>query len=138
MGKTFCTERFCLKNNSFIQGLPLLYDQALFLHTVGDKKNGIFALFRCKMAFLKSKFEDDPVRVQRHNVPHFKDLEYIFKMRYSRSLNSHWMKKYQPSKLNVRKKLSFSTKTEIFFERSTLTAGIFSTSESSETYCTSF
>ena len=45
------------------------------LLTQTDKKNGILALFRCKMAFLKSKFKDDPVRVQRHTVPHFKDLE---------------------------------------------------------------
>ena len=44
-------------------------------NTPGDKKNGILALFRCKMAFLKSKFKDDPVRVQRSTVPHFKDLE---------------------------------------------------------------
>ena len=44
-------------------------------YTVGDKKNGILALFRCKMAFLKSKFNDDPVLVQRHTVPHFLDLE---------------------------------------------------------------
>ena len=43
--------------------------------TMGDKKNAILALFRCKMAFLKSKFKDDPVRVQRHTVRHFKDLE---------------------------------------------------------------
>ena len=45
------------------------------VHTVGDKKNGILALFSHKMAFLKSKFKDDPVRVQRHTVRHFKDLE---------------------------------------------------------------
>ncbi len=63
------------------------------------------ALFRYKMAFLKSKFKDDPVRVQGHNVPHFKGL---------------------------------STKTEVFFERSTLTAGIFESSGSLETCCTSF
>ena len=31
--------------------------------------------FSCKTAFLKSKFKDDPVRVQRITVPHFKDLE---------------------------------------------------------------
>ena len=43
--------------------------------TPGDKKNGILALFSHKMAFLKSKFKDDPVRVQRHTVRHFKDLE---------------------------------------------------------------
>ena len=44
-------------------------------NTPGDKKNGILALFSHKMAFLKSKFKDDPVRVQRHTVRHFKDLE---------------------------------------------------------------
>ena len=44
-------------------------------NTVGDKKNGILAIFSHKMAFLKSKFKDDPVRVQRHTVRHFKDLE---------------------------------------------------------------
>ena len=72
----------------------------------GDKKNGILAPFSHKMAFLKSKFKDDPVRVQWHNVPHFKGLEQTFKMRYSTSLNSHWIQKYQPSKLNVRIKTS--------------------------------
>ena len=35
----------------------------------------IGAVFRCKTAFLKSKFKDDPVRVQRHTVLHLKDLE---------------------------------------------------------------
>ena len=39
------------------------------------KNRGTFAVFSHKMAFLKSKFKDDPVRVQRHTVPHFKDLE---------------------------------------------------------------
>ncbi len=43
--------------------------------TQTSKSNGPIAVFRCKMAFLKSKFKDDPVRVQRHTVPHFKDLE---------------------------------------------------------------
>ena len=45
------------------------------IHTPGDKKNGILALFIHKMAFLKSKFKDHPVRVQRHTLSHFKDLE---------------------------------------------------------------
>ena len=40
-----------------------------------DKSNGIVALFSHKMAFLKLKFKDDPVRVQTHTVRHFKDLE---------------------------------------------------------------
>ena len=44
-------------------------------HTQTSKSNGPIAVFRCKMAFLKSKFKDDPVRVQRSTVPHFKDLE---------------------------------------------------------------
>ena len=72
------------------------------VHT-GKKISERFADFLYETAFLKSKFKDDPVRVQRHNVPHFKGLE-----------------------------------TEVFFERSTLTAGIFESSGSSETYCTSF
>ena len=33
-----------------------------------------FGHFMSKTAFLKSKFEVDPVRVHRHNVPHFKGL----------------------------------------------------------------
>ena len=41
----------------------------------GKKISERFADFLYKTAFLKSKFEDDPVRVQRHNVPHFKGLE---------------------------------------------------------------
>ena len=36
------------------------------------------------------------------------------------------------------KNLHFTTKTNVFLERSTLTAGIFTSSRSSETYCTSF
>ena len=39
-----------------------------------EKISGRFADFLYNTAFLKSKFEDDPVRVQRHNVPHFKGL----------------------------------------------------------------
>ena len=41
----------------------------------GRKIAAPLADFLYKTAFLKSKFEDDPVRVQKHNVPHFKDLE---------------------------------------------------------------
>ena len=47
---------------------------ASMVHSL-QKISGRFADFLYKTAFLKSKFEDDPVRVQRHNVPHFKDLE---------------------------------------------------------------
>ena len=43
--------------------------------TVPRKSLGTFGLFSHKMAFLKSKFKDDLVRVQRHTVRHFKDLE---------------------------------------------------------------
>ena len=44
-------------------------------HTVPRKSLGTFGLFSHKMAFLKSKSKDDLVRVQRHTVRHFKDLE---------------------------------------------------------------
>ena len=54
------------------------------------------------------------------------------------SLNFLWIQKYKPSKLNVRKKVHISSKTDVFFEHSSLTAHIFGSSESSETYCTSF
>ena len=40
-----------------------------------EKVSERFADFLYKTAFLKSKFKDDPVRVQLHNVPHFKGLE---------------------------------------------------------------
>ena len=43
--------------------------------TQTSKSNGPIAVFMSKMAFLKSKFKDDPVRVQRHTVHHFKGLE---------------------------------------------------------------
>ena len=46
-----------------------------FLYTERRKNRGTFAVFSHKMAFLKSKFKDDPVRVQRHTVRHFKDFE---------------------------------------------------------------
>ena len=45
--------------------------------------------------------EADPVGVQKRTVSHFKGLEETFKMRYSTSLNSYVIQKYQPSKLNV-------------------------------------
>ena len=44
------------------------------IHT-GKKISERFADFLYKTAFLKSKFKDDPVRVQRHTVSHFKGLE---------------------------------------------------------------
>ena len=37
--------------------------------------SGHFADFLYKTTFLKSKFEDDPVRVQKRNLSHFKGLE---------------------------------------------------------------
>ena len=39
---------------------------------------------------------------------------------------------------SIEKNVRFSTKSDVFFDCSTLTAGIFGTSGSSETYCTSF
>ena len=39
------------------------------------KVSGHFADFLYKTAFLKSKFEDDPVRVQKRTVYHFEGLE---------------------------------------------------------------
>ena len=35
--------------------------------------------------------EADLVRVQKRTVSHFKGLEQTFKMKYSTSLNSHWI-----------------------------------------------
>ena len=59
--------------------------------------------------------EADPVRVQKRTVSHFKGLEYTFKMRYSTSLNSHWIQRYRPSKLNIlEKNLRFTSKTNVF------------------------
>ena len=37
-----------------------------------------------------------------------------FQMRYIMSLNSHWFQKYKPLKLNDKKTVHFSTKTDIF------------------------
>ena len=45
------------------------------IDTAPNENSRTVAVFRCKMAFLKSKFKDDPVRVQRRAVPHFKDFE---------------------------------------------------------------
>ena len=39
------------------------------------KVSGHFTDFLYKTAFLKSKFKDDPVRVQKRTVSHFKGLE---------------------------------------------------------------
>ena len=53
------------------------------------------------------------------------------------SLNSHWVKNGQPSKLEERKKVRLSkevlTKTDFIYILSTLTAGHFGTSGNSET-----
>ena len=47
--------------------------------------------------------------------------------------------KFRVSQIHLREKTArFSSKTEVFFERSTLTAGGGRSSGSSETYCTSF
>ena len=44
----------------------------------------------------------------------------------------------EPLPYTVLAPFSFSTRTDVFFDRSTLTAGHFGTSGSSETLCTSF
>ena len=54
------------------------------------------------------------------------------------SLNFHWFQNDQPSKLNDKKMSVLVLKRKFFFDRSTLTAGHFGTSGSSETLCTSF
>ena len=54
------------------------------------------------------------------------------------SVKSKRFQKYQPSKLNNKKNVCFSSETDVFFDRSTLTAGIFENTGSSETLCTSF
>ena len=64
-----------------------------------DISQGIGAVFRCKMAFLKSKFKDDHVRVQRHTVPHFKDLEYSpVRMKFNRTFPSIYQELFKVSK----------------------------------------
>ena len=70
---------FCISCCNFI---------GLFNGTQTSKSNGPIAVFMSKMAFLKSKFKDDSVRVQRRTVPHFKGLFKTFKMRYITSLYS--------------------------------------------------
>ena len=61
-----------------------------------------------------------------------------FQMRYITCLNSQWFKNDKSSKLKVRKKVRFPYLNGLFFVLSTLTAGHFRTSGSSETLCTSF
>ena len=53
-------------------------------------------------------------------------------------LNFYWIQKYKWSKLNAGKNVRFSSKRDLFFKRSTLTARIFGSRVSSETYYTSF
>ena len=55
-------------------------------------------------------------------------------------LNFYWIQKIPVVKLERSKKMPvlLLDYTDVFFDRSTLTAGIFGSSESSETYCTSF
>ena len=53
-------------------------------------------------------------------------------------LNSQLFQNNELSNSNDRKNVCFSTKTDIFFNCSTLTARHFGTSESSEALCTSF
>ena len=54
-----------------------------------------------------------------------------FKMRYIMSMNSNWFQNGQPSKLEERKNVRFTSKTDVFFDLQTLTAGHFETSWSS-------
>ena len=60
------------------------------------------------------------------------ELNEIFKMRYITSLNSHWLQNGKPSKLNDQENVRFTTKTDIFSDRSILTACHFGSSGSSE------
>ena len=61
---------------SYVLNFRGLIKLFLTLYITERRKNrGTFAVFSHKMAFLKSKFKDDPVRVQRHTVRHFKDFE---------------------------------------------------------------
>ena len=72
--KVLCGTARRLLWDSFLKEATILEFQVL-LYTVPRKSLGTFGLFSHKMAFLKSKFKDDLVRVQRHTVRHFKDLE---------------------------------------------------------------
>ena len=54
-----------------------------------------------------------------------------FKMRYIRSMNSNWFQNGQPSKLEERKNVRFTSKMDVFFDLQALTAGHFETSWSS-------
>ena len=59
-------------------------------------------------------------------------------MRYIMCLNSQWFKNYQSSKLKAPKKSLFPYLNGLFFVLSTLTAGGFWSTGSSDTLCTSF
>ena len=56
-----------------------------------------------------------------------------FQMRYNTSFQLKWFSKYEPSKLNDRKKVRLSKEIDDFFVFSTLAARIFGTTGSSET-----
>ena len=99
---------------------------------------GRFALFHYKMTFFKWAWWKIKVQSRPVSLLIPIRLDQIFKMRYIMSLNSHQIQKYQPSKLNVRKKIHFSSKMDLFFNRSNLMACTFGSNASSETYCTSF
>ena len=57
---------------------------------------------------------------------------------YIMSVNSHWFQKYEPSKLNNRKKVHLSKEIEDFFVFLTLTACILRTTLARKMYCSSF
>ena len=98
----------------------------------------VFSLVRCKMAFLKWTWR--PIQWKYWNV-----LYLILKV-LNRPLKWDTVRLWTPTGFKdtgrqswtFEKNLRFSTKMEVFFERSTLTAGIFESSGSSETYCISF
>ena len=98
-----------------------------------EKISGRFADFRYKTAFFRFAWWREKVLPRPRSCLIPIKLDQSFKMRYSMSLNSHWIQKYQPSKLNNRKNVRFSTKQDVFFDHSTLTAGIFGTNGSSKT-----
>ena len=49
------------------------------------------------------------------------------------SMNSNWFQNGQPSKLEEGKNVRFTSKTDVFFDLPTMTAGPFETSWSSQT-----
>ena len=85
-------------------------------YTVGDISSWAIGRYWCKMACFQRAWQRVKVLSRLESLLIPIKLDQTFKMRYSMSLNSHWIQKYQPSKLNNQRKRPFYYQNGRFFQ----------------------